>query len=405
MMGAETGIGLPTAEELRPVAAAEAATSAYGAAPRHRGAARKPRTQPKSRESPANRPNSATESRPNGTPRLNLVLICVVLGGTLFQLFGMPFLLRDFGMRAGWILLPIMLLQPLHWGLIHEAIHSRLLPKRRINEFCARLLSVTHGLPFDATRVGHLVHHRFSRHSYDRPDVYEGRGAYVLAWLRYRGRLFGGVYLGLLTSSLIAFVPVSLGVRLMENAIPIGEEGDTAVRRVFISLVLNVPKRRRTRREFAMTLALYGASAWSYGAWWPMLVATMYVRGVWQSFADNIPHHAVSLDEPERARNYSLPQAFRLLVMNHHLHLTHHRYPTVPWASLAAMSKSEDELPHGNYFRAAIRQFSRCYPIRSSQTSMAPPSCARGGRPVTDPAACSDQALRSTPKRDDPWAI
>ena len=334
--------------------------------------------------------------RPNRKCWLNLFLICVVLSGTLFQLFGMPFVLRDFGMRAGWVLLPIMLLQPFHWGLIHEAIHSHLLPTRRTNEFCARLLSVTHGLPFDATRVCHLVHHRFSRHSYDRPDVYEGRAAYALAWLRYRGRLFGGVYLGMLASSLIAFVPTSLGVRLMENVIPIDEKGDSEVRRIFVALVLNVPKRRRTQCEFVITLALYGASAWIYGTWWPMLLATMYVRGVWHSIADNIPHHGVSLDEPERARNYSLPWVFQLLVMNHHLHLTHHRYPTVPWTSLAAMSETEDERTPDNYFRAAFRQFGRCYPIRTPLTSKARASDCRDARGIAILVGFSDQAQRST---------
>ena len=405
MMGTETRTGLPTAEALCPFAGPEAVTSACAAPRWHRGAGQVLQARPKSRENPARRPAAATQGRPSENCLLNVFLICVVLGGTLFQLFGMPFVVRGFGMRAGWVLLPIMLLQPLHWGLIHEAIHSHLLPTRRINEFCARLLSITLGAPFDATRVGHLVHHRFSRHSYDRPDVHVGRGAYALAWLRYRGRLFGGVYLGLLASSLIAFVPVSLGVRLMENAIPIDEEGDTKVRRTFVSLVLNVPKRRRTRREFAMTLALYGASAWFYGAWWPMLFATMYVRGVWHSFADNVAHHGVSLDEPERARNYSLPQMFRPLVMNQHLHLTHHLYPTAPWTSLAALSKSEDERPHGNYFRAAFRQFRRCYPIRASQASKAPNSYDGDFYRAAHLAALSDQAHRPAPGRDDPWAI
>ena len=150
---------------------------------------------------------------------LNLLFTCIVIGGTLFQLFGMPCALRLLGMRAAWLLPPIVLLQPLHWGLIHEAIHSHLFPKRGLNETYARLLSILHGLPFDATRFGHLVHHRFSRHAYDRPDVYDGRGAYALAWLRYHGRLFGGVYLSLFFIPLIAFLPVPLGVRLVENAI------------------------------------------------------------------------------------------------------------------------------------------------------------------------------------------
>ena len=58
---------------------------------------------------------------------INLFLICVVLSGTMFQLFGLPYALNAYGLRAAWLLLPIMLLQPLHWGLIHEAIHSHLL--------------------------------------------------------------------------------------------------------------------------------------------------------------------------------------------------------------------------------------------------------------------------------------
>src|SRR5579862_3116092 len=144
----------------------------------------------------------------------NGLLIGVVLGGTLFQLFAMPILLRAFGMCAAWFLVPIMLLQPLHWGLVHEAIHSHLLPRRRAGEFWARLLSVTHWLPFDATRFCHLVHHRYSRHAYDRADQYDGHGPYALAWLRYRTRLLGGAHLGVLVSPLISFLPLARGIRL-----------------------------------------------------------------------------------------------------------------------------------------------------------------------------------------------
>jgi fatty acid desaturase len=293
---------------------------------------------------------------------LNLFLIWVVLGGTLFQLFGLPYVLHAYGLRAAWLLLPIMMLQPLHWGLIHEAIHSHLLPNRRADEFCARLLSVTLGVPFDATRFSHLIHHRYSRHGYDRPDVYDASGSYALAWLHYWGRLFGGVYLGILISPLIAFVPMSIGTRLMERKIPVTEDGDMEVRRLFVSLVTNPVKRRRTRRAFAMTLALYGASAYVYGAWWPMLLATMYVRGLWHSIADNVAHHDVALDEPERARNYKLPRALGFLVANQHLHLTHHLHPAAPWTSLAMISVPGNEMTNDNYFRAAFRQVNRVYP-------------------------------------------
>ena len=296
---------------------------------------------------------------------LNMTLTCVVLCGTLFQLYGLPFALRGFGMPSAWLLLPIMFLQPLHWGLIHEAIHAHLLPNRRHNEFCARVLSIALGFPFDATRFGHLVHHRYSRHGYDRPDVFDGRTPYAVAWLLYRARLFGGVYLGLLVAPLIACIPAPLGVRVMERLIPGDAGSDTEVRRLFVSLVINVPKRRRTRADFAMTLVLYGTSALVYGAWWPMLLATMYVRGFWHSMADNIAHHGVAGDEEERARNYALPRALQPFVMNHHLHLTHHLYPRIPWTSLVALNGPEDQSPTENYFRAAFHQTNSAYPLPS----------------------------------------
>src|SRR5436190_6761952 len=87
----------------------------------------------------------AVEDRQSVASFLNFSLVCIAVGGTLFQLYGMPFVLRLFDMRAAWLLLPIMLLQPLHWGLLHEGIHGRLFPNRRANEFCSRLLSVLLG--------------------------------------------------------------------------------------------------------------------------------------------------------------------------------------------------------------------------------------------------------------------
>jgi fatty acid desaturase len=300
--------------------------------------------------------------REPNTPGINSLFICTVIGGTLFQLFGLPFALRAWGICAACFLVPIALLQPLHWGLIHEAIHSHLLPDRRTEEFLARFLSVIHWLPYDATRYCHLVHHRFSRHAYDRADEYNGRGLYALAWLRYRLWLCGGLYWAILLSPVIAFMPERLRTRMMANAVPIREDGDHKIRRLFVSLAMNLKKQRRTCREFALTMVLYGASAWLYGKWWPILVAAMCGRGLWHSIADNVAHHDVSLDEPERARNYAMPRWLGSLVLNQHLHLTHHRFPHVPWKELPRMIESDETGRRDSYFLAAFRQFGCRYP-------------------------------------------
>ncbi len=321
---------------------------------------------PTRRDAPISRADTLAERRPIPT-RLNLLLMGVVLGGTSFQLFGMPAVLHAFGPRALGLLLPIMLLQPVHWGLLHEGIHANLFANRRANEFWARVLSILLGLPFDGTRFGHLVHHRFPRHGYDRPDVYPGFGSYALAWIGYRIRLFGGVYVSELAAPLIACVPTSLGVRLMERAIPILERGDAQIRHLYISLVLSSPKRRRTRHNFAISLALYSASFWAYGTWWPVLLGMMYMRGLWHSLADNVPHHNVALDQPGRARNFGVPHGIHLLLMNHNLHLTHHLYPKVPWTALAAVRGGER--PTDNYFHAALAQAAWRFPSAGAKST------------------------------------
>src|SRR5262249_33625280 len=101
-----------------------------------------------------------------------------------------------------------------------------------------------------------------------------------------------------------------------------------------------------------------------YGRWWPVLLLTCYLRGVWISLADNMPHYGVELERPGRARNFKLARAWRIVVMNHHLHCLHHLHPTLPWSALprlAAHAQAAGDasamIDGGGYFSALLRQF------------------------------------------------
>lgn len=117
--------------------------------------------------------------------RANLLMLLTATLATGLQLLGLPFLLRLWGLAALPLIVPIVLLTPAHWGLIHEAIHGQLFPNRHLNERVARALSIAFPLPFDAVRFGHLMHHRFTREPFDRPDVHNGGAPRWLAQLRY----------------------------------------------------------------------------------------------------------------------------------------------------------------------------------------------------------------------------
>ncbi|MGH8777503.1 fatty acid desaturase family protein [Paraburkholderia sp.] len=303
----------------------------------------------------------------------NVALLALVFAVLLFQLFGWPLLLAYVGV-AWWIVAPVtmllVVLSPTHWGLIHEAIHGQLLPRHRWNEAVGRLLAIAFMLPFDAVRFGHLMHHRFTREPYDRPDVFDDATGHTSStsstWraVSYYVRLLGGLYLAEVMLPILAYLPADVACRLVSRSV--GAEGPvgTDVQRLFVAFAGDPARRARIRRDAALSLALHAFAFHLYGEWWPLLLATMYLRGLWLSLADNLPHYDVPLDVSGRARNFRVPRFWQAVLMNHHLHQLHHRYPTLPWTALPALADDHAATPpgtaaHTHYFRAALRQFRR----------------------------------------------
>jgi len=302
--------------------------------------------------------------------RANLLLLVVVAAAILLQLFAWPFLLQRWGAVALGLALPLVVLAPMHWGLIHEAIHGQLLPQRRRNEWVGRILAIAYLLPFEVVRFSHLMHHRFTREPFDRPDVYEGTTHRLCARMIYYLRLLGGLYVAELVVPVLAFLPGQLAGRLLARVISSAGPEGMIVQRLFVGFAGDPARRSRIRRDWLLSLALHGVTFYLYGPWWPALAITMYLRGVWLSLADNLPHYDVLLDEPERARNFCVPRIWQRVLMNHHLHQLHHQHPTLPWTALPALMRentaSSAGIIHEPYFRTALRQFARFGKVRST---------------------------------------
>ncbi|MFX1763342.1 fatty acid desaturase [Paraburkholderia sp. A1RI-2L] len=298
------------------------------------------------------------------TPHLgaNAALIAVAGLALAYQLFGLPLLLCAAGgaSLALWVsLLPVVLVvlaTPIHWGLIHEGIHGQLLASRRANEAVARLLSISLAIPFDAVRFGHLMHHRFTREAFDRPDVDDARGPRWLRCMAWYARLLGGLYAAELCAPLLAFVPARMAQALVARGVGAHGAQGPIVQRLFGNHVADPVRRRRARRDGLGALALYGFAFALYGKAWPVLLVTMYLRGLWLSLADNLPHYGVALDEPGRARDFRVPRGVGVLLMNHHLHRQHHLHPTLPWVALPALARAEDAASVQRAYRIGMRR-------------------------------------------------
>lgn len=314
-------------------------------------------------------------SRPS---RWNPWLIALTALAGLWQWFGLGWALRHWGDAAAWTLLPILLLTPMHWGLVHESIHGQLRLKARANERTGRMLALLLGLPYEIMRFGHLVHHRFTRQPYDRPDIstlpyHASTAARVRAWLGYQSRLLGGMWLAECFAPLVAWVPARRLPSLALKALG-SDAQDEDVRRRAVMFASDPVRRRRIRREFAALLTALSLALWAYGPWWPVFVAAFAARGVWLSIADNLPHYGVAMDEPARARNFRASAFTRALLLNQHLHRVHHRYPTAPWHRLPAIDAAEPSPgPTIPYWRAIFRQFGSPLPPGTLEPSGAGP--------------------------------
>ena len=290
--------------------------------------------------------------------RANVALVGLVAAALLMQFIAWPFLLRQWGASVLWIVVPLVVSTPTHWGLIHESIHGKLVPQPRINEWLGRALAIAFALPFDAVRFGHLMHHRFTRESFDRPDVHDGKTHHLLARIGYYAHLLGGLYLAELVLPLLTLLPATWVQRLVASKLrsedPVGQD----VQRLFVAFAGSADRRRRIRRDWVLSVTLHVCAFYLYGRWWPVLAATMLLRGLWLSLADNLPHYDVLLDEEERARNFRVPAIWRPLLMNHHLHRLHHQHPALPWTALPALARAGEPIADidAGYFRAALRQ-------------------------------------------------
>ncbi|WP_321934443.1 fatty acid desaturase family protein [Paraburkholderia sp. J8-2] len=324
------------------------------------------------RTEPAGRPERAMRPpQPATSARANAAILAFAFTALCYELVGLPLLLDaaggpTFALLA--TLAPVVLATPIHWGLIHEGIHGQLSRDRRVNEWLARVLAIGLAMPFDAVRFGHLMHHRFTREPFDRPDVLDQHDASGPRWRRrvsYYARLMGGLYAAELLLPLLAFMPVRLARAIIERGVGAhGREG-VQVQRLFANHAADPVRRSRARRDWLASLALYAASFALYGKAWPVLLAAMYLRGLWLSVADNLPHYGVALDEPGRARDFRVPRVLGVLLMNHHLHRQHHLHPTLPWTALPAIAHAEEAAgaaARADYLAAALRQFKGLQP-------------------------------------------
>jgi fatty acid desaturase len=262
---------------------------------------------------------------------------------------------HHYALFAG-VLAGFVMLTPTLWGLIHEGIHGRLMPNPVANRVVSRALSVLLGFSFDAVQFGHLMHHRYNGHEHDRPNrIKAGEPAWV-SWSRHCLHLFGGHYLFTALVSVVAFVPAGMRERAIQRALQGAQPDIAAMRRGALKWSSDPERILRIRVDFTAGALLLLFAFIHYAAFWPALLLGLYGRAFLYSTLDNLPHYGMGGRGNESAMNLALHPWLSILVLNHNLHRLHHERPNLPWRALPAHLVQAPA--DGNYFLAAIRQFS-----------------------------------------------
>ncbi|HEY1838212.1 MAG TPA: fatty acid desaturase [Rhizomicrobium sp.] len=292
--------------------------------------------------------------RNSSSAAINLLFLALVAGAAALVFGGAVLLPWSVGGAIALVALAA-LTAPLHWGLLHEAIHGKLFANEAANRIAGRALGVFLLFNFDVMRFAHLYHHRENRHSRDRPeDIGEG-GSRLRAAPAFFFTLLGGQELGAMAAPLAVLPPLSVTRWAMDKLFC---DPDSAKLKAAMARVFTDPERRaRIRIDFVFAIAFAALALWLWGAHWYVFAACVAVRFVVLSLLDNAPHYGTALDSGLEAKNTTLHPSLRWLVLNSNFHGVHHRLPHIGWRELPANFTALQGRYTESWLGMVLRQF------------------------------------------------
>jgi len=289
---------------------------------------------------------------------LNILLTVVVLAHAVvlftFPLFDIA--LTPWTVAA--LLLSTFLLANVHWGLVHDACHGSLFYSKVTNQWVGRVLSVVLFYSFEGMRLGHLLHHRYSRTPLDRPDHAAANCSRLRSTVVYYRQILGGDYLSKVSTIFASIFPLRavpwwmktlFGEKSMQYEIGKQLKKNSALH------TTAVIEHAIIALELLLLCVLYQEFLW-------MVVAIFMVRAFPISLCNYLPHFGTPLNQVIYAENLQAPRWVAGLMLYGNLHGIHHRYPKLPWYRLEARRQKRGQAHTGSIATAFIQQLRGPFP-------------------------------------------
>lgn len=256
--------------------------------------------------------------------KTNIIILLVVLPVTWWLLWIASHSTLLYMILAAWA---YAILHNTIFVLLHETVHGVFSNNRFRNDFFGILSAATFPTSFTMQKIAHLGHHERNRTDKELYDYYLPTESKTLRniWM-YSGNLFGLYWFMIpLSNLLILFAPTYFTSERFIHG-PAKVLG-------FESYLEEIAQHSITRIWFECLLALGYQVALYYLldlTWQGWLLCHWFFALHWSAL-QYVDHAWSTRDVVNGAWNLKVLPISRLLALNFHYHLAHHRHPTIPW--------------------------------------------------------------------------
>ena len=224
---------------------------------------------------------------------------------------------------------------------MHEAVHGVFSKNPKINTLFGHLTAATFPTGFTMQSIAHLGHHQRNRTDVEIFDYYLPSESKVKRnFILYFGNLFGLYWFCIPFINLLILV----APRFSTSDWFIKHIGKTLGFEPFLKEIATIPKMRLWLESF---LAFsYQVSVWYILDlnWQGWLIAHWAFSLHWSSL-QYVDHAWSPRDIVNGAWNLTVHPVTRLIALNYHCHLVHHRFPQIPWIHLPKLVDEKEENP------------------------------------------------------------
>ncbi len=239
------------------------------------------------------------------------------------------------------------------FSLLHEATHGILHPNKRINEWMGRIAAAFFPTAYTLQRCFHLTHHLNNRTESEQFDYIRPHDNRLLKLGQWYAILTGLYWVFLPIGCIVYFFfPSLFKLQLLRNQSSTVAQQTSAA--AYLTSVDDAPS-LTIRLEILLSFLIQAILILALdltAIGWGCCYAAFAVNWSSLQYAD----HAWSpLDVREGAWNLRVNALVRVLFLNYHYHLAHHRHPKVAWIHLPKFVDPAD--PHPSFLKIYLQMW------------------------------------------------